>query len=355
MTLREAVVDLGAVRHNATALAQRVAPARLMVVVKADAYGHGRVEIARAVVAAGIRDLGALDVETALALREAGIPRDVTVLAWHHGPGEHFGAAIDAGVALGVSQLSELERIRSASSASAASVHLKIDTGLHRNGATEQDWPPLVVRAIELQREGILRIDGVFTHIAEASEDEDTAAMRRFERAIALAESRGAAFAVRHLAASSAGFRRADVRFDMVRMGGHVWGIPSFDGITPEEMGLVPALTLTARVTHLEIGSDDRVRRAEVPLGFVDGVPPNARGRVEVAIRGRRYRLDGAIEHGAFTVTVDDVVELGDPVTLFGPGSHGEQTVRQWGDLTGTLGDEIVARIHPRVPRRYLP
>jgi len=352
--LREAVIDLGAIRHNVLELSARVAPAALMVVIKADAYGHGAPVIAQTAVDAGTRFLGTLDISTALALRAAGIGRDVDILTWQYGPFEHFRAAIDAGITLGVSRQSELDRIESAGSGEVASLHLKIDTGLNRNGATAADWPHLVARALELQAAGLARIDGVFTHIAEASDAEDDLAVERFLAAIAVGESLGAHFAVRHLAASSAGFRRDDVRFDMVRMGGHVWGIPSFDGITPAEMNLRPALTLSALVTAVEPDGDGG-SIVEVPLGYADGIPRGVRSLVEVAVGGIRYPLDDEIGHSSFTLRVDRPVSVGDRAVLFGPGDSGEQTVREWGDLSGTLGDEIVARLGERIERRYLP
>jgi len=352
--LREALIDLGAIRHNVLELSARVAPAALMVVIKADAYGHGAPVIAQTAVDAGSRFLGTLDIGTALALRAAGIGREVDILTWQYGPFEDFRAAIDAGVTLGVSRQSELDRVESAGSGEIASLHLKIDTGLNRNGATAADWPALVTRALELQAAGIARIAGIFTHIAEASDEEDDLAVLRFRAAIDEGERLGAHFAVRHLAASSAGFRRDDVRFDMVRMGGHVWGIPSFDGITPAEMNLRPALTLSALVTAVEpLGDGSSL--VEVPLGYADGIPRGVRSLVEVAVGGIRYPLVDEIGHSTFTLRVDAPVEVGDRVVLFGPGDSGEQTVREWGDLSGTLGDEIVARLGERIERRYLP
>jgi len=353
--LREALIDLGAIRHNVLELRARVSPAALMVVIKADAYGHGAPVIAQTAVDAGTRFLGTLDIATALGLRAAGIGREVDILTWQYGPFEDFRAAIDAGITLGVSRQSELDRIEAAASGEVASLHLKIDTGLNRNGATAADWPALVTRALALQTAGIARVVGVFTHIAEASDAEDDLAVERFRAAISQAEELGATFAVRHLAASSAGFRRDDVRFDMVRMGGHVWGIPSFDGITPAEMNLRPALTLSAAITAVEPLGDGAGYLVEVPLGFADGIPRNVRSLVDVAVGGIRYPLVDEIGHSSFTLRVEAPVVVGDRAVLFGPGDSGEQTVREWGDLSGTLGDEIVARLGERIERRYLP
>lgn len=350
----EAIVDLDAFDANLRHLREEVSPAELMVVLKADAYGHGLVPMGLAAVGAGVRRLGALDLDSALALRAAGVPDDVTVFAWLFGPNTDFSAAIRANVDLGISRLSELQGIERADAGRRVRVHLKIDTGLNRNGATRAEWPGLVAAALELQQRGLVEVYGVWTHIAEASEDEDTVAMERFERAVAEAEALGATITVRHLAASSAGLRRDDARFDMVRMGGHCWGIPSFDGVTAEDIGLRQVMTLQTGVALLR-DNDHGGRAAMLPLGYADGLPTNIRGAVSVTINGRRYPLTDEI--GLDSVMVDvgsGPVAIGDRAIFFGPGDSGEQSVREWGDATGTLGDEIVTRVAPSVPRRYV-
>ncbi|HEU0256412.1 MAG TPA: alanine racemase [Microbacteriaceae bacterium] len=347
-----ALIDLDALQHNLDVLRRNAAPARFMIVVKADAYGHGAVPVAHAAVAAGVRDIGALDVPNALALRASGIDEATHVLAWLHTPRQDFTRAVDAGVELTASTVAELDRIATSRSSRTPVVQFKVDTGLHRNGSAVAAWPALMARAARLRDEGLITVKGVWTHIAEASEEEDTKAMRRFDAAIETAAHEGVRFAVRHLAASSAAFRRQDARYDMVRVGGHSWGIPSFDGITPGEMGLVPVMTLVT-------GVDAVVRRgsrlvAHLPVGYSDGLPREARGLVHVAIRGRRYLLTEEIRAADTLVPVSADVRAGDLAYLFGTGEHGEETVRQWGDQIGTLGDEIVTRLAPALPRLYL-
>lgn len=353
MTDNEAVVDLDAFDANLRHLRAMVAPAELMVVLKADAYGHGLVPMGLAAAQAGITRLGALDLLSALALRDAGVPNDVTVFAWLFAPEPDFTAAVNARIDLGISRISELHAVERAAVGIPARVHLKIDTGLSRNGATEQEWPELVSTALSLQQRGIVEVYGAWTHIAEASEEEDTIAIARFTTAIAIAEGLGARFTLRHLAASSAGLRRADSRFDLVRMGGHCWGIPSFDGVTSEDIGLRQVMTLQSRVALIRAHADG-TRSAMLPIGYADGLPPNVRGAVTVSINGSRYPLTNAVELDSVMVDIGrDEVSIGDRVVLFGPGGHGEQSVREWGDATGTLGDEIVTRIASSVPRRY--
>ncbi|MCX7522434.1 alanine racemase [Microbacterium sp. STN6] len=351
--LTTAHIDLGALQHNIGVLRERAAPADFMIVLKADAYGHGAVPVAQAAAACGVRNFGALDIPNALTVLAAGLPSDSAVLAWLHMPSQDFTEAVDAGIELTASTVAELDRIAGSRSSRVPVVQFKIDTGLNRNGATAETWPALMSRAAVLEAAGRIRVKGVWTHIAEASEDEDTLAMRRFDDAIAVAATHGVHFSVRHLAASSAAFRRADVRYDMVRIGGHCWGIPSFDGVTPADMGLIPVMTLVSRVTAVAERASG-VRLAEIAAGFLDGIPRESRGRVSVAIRGRRVGLDREIGHSSTLVEVTGSdIAVGDEVYLFGTGEHSEQTVREWGDRTGTLGDEIVSRVGARVPRIY--
>ncbi|MFC4244472.1 alanine racemase [Gryllotalpicola reticulitermitis] len=357
--LVEAVVDLGALARNLGHLRRTVAPAELMLVVKADAYGHGRVRTAQQAVASGIRTIGALDVESALDLRANGIGPEIAVLAWLYPPGQGFADAIRARVDLSASSVAEIAAIADAARRVASEpgfapprLHLKLDTGLHRNGATAADWPAVVTAAVRAEREGLVRTHAVWTHIAEASDDEDTLSLERFHAGVAVARDLGATVALRHLAASAAGMVRPDVRLDMVRMGGHSWGIPSIDGVTPAELGLTPVMTLRAQVLGTRPGPDGTTL-GFVSAGYGDGVPRNVAGACAVAVRGAQHPIL-QVERDHLVIGATGELAIGDVVTLFGPGADGEQTARRWGDLSGTLGDEIVTRIAARVPRRYV-
>jgi len=333
-------------------LAARVAPAELMVMVKANAYGHGLLPIARAAVDGGVRLLGVLDAESGLALRADGIGGQVRLFAWLFGPQEDYRSIIDADIDLGISHLHQLERIAASGSGVAARLHLKIDTGLHRNGASEEEWPLLIARALELQFAGIVEIVGAWTHISEASDDDDSDAIARFERAITVAEAIGARFAMRHLAASAAGFAREDARFDVVRVGAFAYGIAPGGGIGPSDMGIEPVMTLTAPVASVR--EHEGRTLARVAIGFADGLPGHAGGRGELAIRGRRHPIVGAV--GAFGIDADVTghpISAGDVAVLFGPGGSAEPSLQEWADALGTIGEELVVRVPPEVRREY--
>jgi alanine racemase len=346
----EITVDLDAYRTNLATLEATVAPARLMAVVKGDAYGHGLIPVARAAVESGIGWLGALDPHTGLELRSAGIGREISIFAWLLGPNEDYRTAINAGIDLGVSTVHQLDQIADAGARTRARLHLKIDTGLHRNGATEEEWPTLVRRALELERDGIAEVYAAWTHISEASDDDDSEAISRFDAAVANAEALGARFTLRHLAASAAGFLRSDSRFDLVRMGAFTFGIAPGGGIGPEELGLVPVMTLSSHAVEGAAvegaGADGRI---VLPIGFGDGLSSSVSGRVEVATSGGRRSIE--------SVGIDSTqvlgLAVGERVVFFGNGAEGEPTLQEWADATGTIGEEIVTRLGRHLRRSY--
>ncbi|MGH3320056.1 MAG: alanine racemase [Streptosporangiaceae bacterium] len=367
----EARVDLGAVRANVEALRDRAAGARVMAVVKADGYGHGMLPCARAALAGGASWLGVAFVEEALALRAAGIA--APVLAWLLSPGEDARDAVSAGVDLSASAAWTVDEVARAAAATGTSarLHLKADTGLSRGGAGRADWPALVSRALSAQAEGLVRVVGLWSHLACAdtpghpSIDRQLAA---FHDAVAYAEARGIHPEVRHLANSAATLALPDARFDLVRTGIAVYGLtPLPQHGPPQKYGLRPAMTLSARLALVKrvpagsgvsyghrytAGRDTTL--ALVPLGYGDGVPRHATNTCEVLVAGRRRRVAGTVCMDQFVLDVgDDLAGAGDEAVLFGPGGRGEPTAQDWADALGTISYEIVTRIGVRVPRTY--
>ncbi|WP_317232645.1 alanine racemase [Clavibacter capsici] len=365
---RRAVIDLDAIRHNVRTLAALAAPARTMVAVKADAYGHGALQVARAALEAGAESLAVLDVASAVELRRAGI--DARLLAWLHGVDTDFRVAVEEGIDLGVSALWELERIAAAGRATGirARVHLKADTGLSRNGATPELWPDLVRAAVAADAAGELTLHALWSHLADASPEDDDAALARFHEAVRVAEELGARPVEKHLAASSAGIRLPAARFDMVRFGIAVYGISPFDDRSGRDLGLVPAMTLEADVVSVKrveaghgvsYGLDHRTAGpstlALVPLGYADGIPRIAGPRASVLLNGRRFPVAGRIAMDQLVLDVGDLpVEVGDTAVVLGPGDRGEPTAEEWAGWAETIGDEIVTRVGPRVDRIHL-
>lgn len=364
---REARVDLDAITANVRVIAERVAPAEIVAVVKADAYGHGAVEAARAALAGGATRLGVADLEEAFELRDAGI--DAPIVAWLHDPDADFASAIRADIEIGVSSLAQLERVAAAAPEAAAHVHLKIDTGLSRNGVPEAEWPVVVARAAELEQAGRLGVAGVFSHFANTSREVDADQLAAFGRALAVAEAAGLTGRLRHIASSEQALRDPASRYDAVRIGIGLYGLTPFgDGTTSADLGLTPAMTLRAKVAavrRVAAGTgasyahiwhaDAETTLALVPLGYADGIPRQASGQgAEVLIGGRRRPVVGRIAMDQFIVDAGDApVAVGDEVVVFGDPATGAPTADEWGAAAGTIGYEIVTRIGPRVPRRY--
>ncbi|MEY7973996.1 alanine racemase [Saccharomonospora xinjiangensis] len=363
----EAVVDLAAVRHNVRLLASRAAAsgAETMVVVKADAYGHGAVPVARAALDAGATWLGVASLDEALALREAGITS--RLLSWLDTPDVDFTAAVRSDIDVSVSSAGELTRVADAAGevGRRARIHLKIDTGLSRNGCPAELWPGLVKAA---SAEENVEVVGQWSHLACADEPGhpsiDTQA-RRFAAAYDVARDAGLS-PLRHLANSAATLTRPDLHFDLVRSGIAVYGL---NPVPQQEEDLRPAMTfrssvvLTKRVTAGESVSYGHTWTAArdttlalVPVGYADGVPRTLSGRMSVWLGGARRPVAGRVCMDQLVVDCgDDEPELGAEVVLFGTGEGGMPTATEWADTIGTIDYEIVTGMYrPRVRRRYV-
>lgn len=368
---REAIIDLDALRHNVRTLRELTGVAELIVVVKANAYGHGAVPIARAAIEAGADRLGVADISEGVALRAAGIT--APVLAWLHGPDADFGAALVAGLELALSSEAQLQQVLAAADATGSGapvVQFKLETGLSRNGAAEADWPALFAAAAAAEQAGLVRVDGVFSHVSNTSSEEDARAAVRFERGVELARAAGLAPRTIHLAASAAALGEPALRYDAVRLGLAVYGLSPFEPDAPADrtaaaFGLRPVMTLRASIAavrRVEPGAgvsydysyrtDAPTTLALVPLGYADGIPRSASNTGPVLINGRRYRVCGRIAMDQFVVDVgDDPIDVGDDVVLFGDPSTGAPRVEEWADAAGTINYELVTRIGGRVVR----
>ncbi|MFT4211374.1 MAG: alanine racemase [Microbacterium sp.] len=337
-------VDLGRVLANIDAVRERIAPAQYMQVVKNDAYAHGVERIVSAASAHGVRWFGAFDVPTGVRARAAA-DETARVFSWVTVRSEEIARAIDAGIELGVGDADYLERIAIVSGGRGVPVHLKIDTGLHRNGVRPEAWAGFVARAAELERGGDIRVAGVWSHIAETSDEADDQARTEFLDAVAVARAAGLAPEVLHLAASAAGYARPEFRFDLVRFGAFGYGVRSTDG--PDLPGVVSASTLLAAV--VQAGAET----VEVGVGALDGLPSILGGRVSVGTpAGPRALLE--VGDTSLTVAAWPGAAVGDEVAVFGPGALGEQSPTTLAEAIGTVGEEILVRVSPLIPREYV-
>lgn len=364
--LREALVDVGAIEDNVRHL-RRLTESEVIAVVKADGYGHGAVRSAAAALAGGATRIGVSDIAEALVLRRAGI--DAPIVAWLHAPDAVFSEAAAHGIELGISNLDQLQKAAAAASGDRpVAVHLKLETGLSRNGIPPEDYRVVFAEAARLERIGRLRVVALFSHLSNASADEDRAALRAFEEGVGLAASLGLAPPLRHVAATHAAIDLPESRLGCVRIGIGIYGLSPFADRSSADLGLRPAMTLRGAVAAVRrvpagkgvsYGYDYRTDRdttlALVPLGYADGVPRQASGVGPVTIAGRRFTVAGRIAMDQFVVDVGDAaVSVGDEVVLFGDPTLGAPAATEWADAAGTINYEIVTRVGPRVPRRQV-
>jgi alanine racemase len=365
----ETVVDLAAIRENTSGLRARVSPAAVMGVVKSDGYGHGMIPAAEAALAGGATWLGVISVAEALGLRGAGIT--VPVLCLLDDLGAAHAEAIAHDVDLSVGTRRTLDRVVAAASAAGrrARVHLKADTGMSRGGATAVEWPGLVDAALAAEAAGHLSVTGLWSHLACADvpgHSSVPAQIAAFGAAVELAEKSGARPEVRHLANTPATLTQPQAWFDMVRPGGGLYGLSTFpDGEAPDWMR--PAMTARTRLIQVKrvpegsgVSYGHRYHTASettlglVPVGYAEGIPRDARGKVQVLTRGRRWTIVGTVCMNQFVIDLGDVAaEAGDEVLLFGPGDAGEPTAHEWAKALGTISYEIVTGFGSRWPRSY--
>ncbi len=358
--MREAVISTGAITENVQTLRAAIGPVDALAVVKANGYGHGAVPSARAALEGGASWLGVVDLGEAMELRQAGI--HAPILTWLHDPDEDFAGAVEHSIDVGVSSVEQVDAAASAG----ATVHLKVDTGLSRNGAVEAEWPEFFAAAARHQAAGRLVVRGLWSHLANTRADADQVAA--FHRAHAMAREAGLDPEVLHLAATAGALTLPESRLTMVRLGISMYGL-GLAGLGADVPALLPAMELAASVASVKrvpagsgvsYGYDYRTSRetslALIPLGYGDGIPRHASGSGPVVIGGERYTIAGRVAMDQFVVDVGDrPVRPGDRAVLFGDPATGAPTAEEWADAVGTIDYEIVTRIGPRVPRRYVP
>lgn len=343
----EFVVDLDAMARNLQTIRETIAPAEHMLVVKDDAYAHGIDAVLTRAWAEGIRWIGALDVTTGVHARDVLGP-DARIFAWMiQGPAD-VADAVDADLDCGIGSLALLHEAAAGAGDQPLRVHLKIDTGLHRNGVRPEEWAEFAAQARAYELENRIRVDGIWTHIAEASDAEDDRARAEFDRAVEQAREVGLTPEKLHMAASAAAFVRPEFRYDMVRIGAFAYGIRSTDGPSDAELGIEPIGTLTAPV----LGVDEESQTMTVGVGFA-GLSTIYAGHLTAQLAGSATHLrEVKTEASVFTAT-QPPAQPGDRLALFGGSAF--ESATDIAERIGTIGEEIVLRVSPLIERRYLP
>ena len=366
---REIQIDLGALRRNVTHLKTVLGVEHLMIVVKADAYGHGMIPCAAAAVAGGADWLGVADVTEALHLREAGI--QVPILAWLHSPRDDFEQALAQRITLGVSSIAQLDAVASASWAWAegpAPIHLKLDTGLSRNGLAPEEWRDAFARAKYLQDDGAIVVEGIFSHLAGGGPSIDLAAHVLFEEGVARAHDAGLNPPILHLAATATAFFSPSMRYNMVRIGIGAYGVSPDDETPVDQLGVTPVMTVRTRVAGVRkipagVGvsyehtyvSQEPTTLALIPMGYAEGIPRSASNAASVNVSGQVRPIAGRVAMDQFVVDMgQEWVTVGDPVVIFGDPQRGHPSVSDFARASGTIGYEIVTRMGGRCTRTFV-
>lgn len=324
--------------RNIDAVTGRIAPGELMLVTKDDAYGHGLDWAVPAAQSAGVQWFGSYDVMSALRIRS--LSPNARLFAWATSTAEDVAEAILADVDLGVGTIEYLRRVidEAARLQRCARVHLKIDTGLHRNGIRPEEWPDAVAIARRAEEAGLLRVAGVWSHLAEASDAEDDRAQGEFLSAVDMLRGAGGTPDQLHLTASAASWWRPELRGTLSRIGAFCYGIRSADG--PELDGIRPVAALRADVVDVHDG------RARIDIGALDGLPSNLVGASIGDRRSHILRVDGTWTD----ISAGGDVRPGQSVTVFGADGVSATDLAERID---TVGEEILTRVSPLIERRY--
>ena len=372
--LATAWIDLDAIAVNVRVLVKAARGASLMAVVKADAFGHGAVPVARTALASGASWLGVARIEEAVALREAHL--EAPILAWLLEP-RLVPAALARGIDLSASSIADLDGIARAAEIAGrrARVHLKLDTGLHRAGVAPTAWLATLRHATRLEAGRLLRVVGVWSHLSHGDAVNHPEIARQqagFADGLAAARRLGVRPEVTHLANTGAVLQLGAVGGTLVRVGAGVYGIDVFRGALGASP-LRPALTLTSRVVAVrEIAAGEGVgyghdwvadrptRLALVPLGYADGLPRGAVG-ARMLLHERSVPVVGRISMDQAILDAGDApVAVGDPVVVLGPAgparapmADATPTLEDWARWAGTIPHDVLTGIGARVERRY--
>lgn len=354
-------VEAGAITDNVTALVAAASPAGFCAVVKAGGYGHGATQAARAALRGGATWLAVAVADEGAELRADGIEAPILVLSDSTAEGLDLAARNKLTVTV-----SSREAVAAVARAAVPlTVHLKVDTGMHRMGAA----PGEAVGLARAAREAGVYVGGVFTHLAVADEPRLEEVTRRqlrdFAEVVVALEAAGLRPPLVHAANSAGTLGHPDARLDLVRCGIAIYGYPP---VAAPSLDLRPALSLKSTVVAVrEIPAGDGVsygwvlrpdqgtRVATVAVGYADGVPRSlGEARAEVLIGGRRFPMIGRVTMDQLMVEVDESVAVGAPVVLLGRQGNEQITADEWAAHAGTISYEVLTSLGPRLPRRYV-
>ena len=362
---------LGNIRHNLDGIRARVGDRLVLAAVKANAYGHGAVEVSRMIERTGAADwLGVATVDEGVQLREAGVTRPILKLSPTRGPDE-VTRAVAAGLTLCVVDEGSVDEVQAAAGAlgvTDVTVHLKIDTGMRRVGVEPSGAPRLAARIAGSAR---LRLQGLFSHLPISDSPEGEAFTRHqiglFAATTAQVEAVVGPVELKHLANSGAVLGHPDAWFDLVRPGIIIYGsLP--DPQAQPTVDLRPGLQLTTVVSLVKpVAKGETVGYgrtwtaphdtwiATIPIGYGDGYSRLLSNRGRVLIGGASYAIAGRVcmDQTMIDLGREPLAAVGDEVVLIGRSGAEEITVAELADLMGTIPYEVTCLFTPRVTREY--
>ena len=370
--LRGAYVDLAAIRDNVKVLQNLAKNSEVMAVVKADAYGHGLIPVAKAARQGGATWLGTALLEEAISLRNSG--DSGRILTWLGSPNDKWQECIDLGIDISVSSIEIASGVIKAAKkiGKKAKIHIKVDTGLGRNGVMPNDLADLTSLLEEATANGLVEVVAVWTHFALADAPSSPTIAKQLEvldASFKFVESRGFKNLMKHAANSAATLTSPHTHFDLVRPGIAVYGItPGGEVGKASEYGLRPAMTLKAQAALVkdvpaghgisygaEYVTKQNTKIALIPLGYADGIPRIAGNKGPVLANGKKFSVAGRVCMDKFVIDIGDLdFSTGDEVILFGDPAQNEPDVEEWAKASQSIGYEIVTRLGSRVPRIYL-
>lgn len=372
MSRAEAIIDLGALTSNVKQLLSG-SKANGLAVVKADAYGHGLIPIAKRALESGATWLGTALLEESIKLRQSGIK--APILAWLTPIHDDFDEALANQIDLAIPSIDHLEAVLKAAKRRSVipRIHLEVDTGMTRGGALSE-WRSLLHAVSDLVKGEKVKVIGIWSHFARADEPGhpfNKEQLKNFEARVGEAEGFGIKPEILHLSNSAATLIDKDSHFDLVRMGIAMYGLsPDVERLGDStKLGLKPVMKLRARLQLVkEVPAGAQVgyggtaitkvptKVGVVAMGYADGVPRNANAEAGVLVGNQKAPILGRVSMDQFVVDLgnDSIAQTGDWAYLIGGEGAAGYTADAWGRACGTINYEIVTRIGPRVPRIYI-
>ena len=371
MNRASAEVNLSAIADNLKFIKGKT-DAQVLAVVKADAYGHGLIQVGNAATDAGAEWLGTALLEEGIALRKSGIK--IPIISWLTPLGEDFKTAIDLDIDLSISSIELLSEVVTAGKSvkKIPRVHIEVDTGMSRGGVGD-DWQIFLDHLIEASKSNEINVVGIWSHFARADEPDEkmnNEQLAIFEERIKSLAAAGISPEFIHIANSAASLTNKGAHKSIIRWGIGLYGLsPDVNNLgDSKSLKLKPAMKLKAKlhlVKTVKAGSSvgyggtavtkSDTKLGVVTLGYADGIPRNANNSAGVFVAGKRAPLIGRVSMDQFVVDlgINSLAKTGDEVIVFGDGSGGEYTADEWAKASGTINYEIVTRIGSRVPRIY--